>query len=302
MISGSDTRRDFSVRRNHVLRGRYEFCSIRLVILFISSADSHLGTANRHNRHNKTAGAVLLQRALGVLAGTAPLADVTLTGTARRVAGSDDETGTAVLKALATGEARMDFSFPSGQRSEVYANSDQGPVGSWSGPDGTPGAMSLHNLLVDPAWFAPALILSKLSSTQNVTVSFSGSETRDGLAVQHLTVSKQFPGLPARVSAELQRLSQMEVYLDASTSLPVSVSFNTHPDNNARSDFPVVIVFSAYQSVEGVQVPFHIQKYMDGALVLDFQLQKVDLNAGLSLGSFGIPTTVSAPAIRNWRQ
>ena len=35
-------------------------------------------------------GAVLLQRAFGVLAGNTSLADVTLTGTARRIAGSDD--------------------------------------------------------------------------------------------------------------------------------------------------------------------------------------------------------------------
>src|SRR2546430_2732320 len=73
-------------------------------------------------------GALLLQRSRGALAGSTSIADVTLTGTARRIAGSDDETGTVVLKALATGEARADFSFPTGPRSEVYANSDKGPV------------------------------------------------------------------------------------------------------------------------------------------------------------------------------
>src|SRR5260370_26266334 len=54
-------------------------------------------------------GVALLQQSLGALAGTTSLANVTLTGTARRVAGSDDETGAVVLKALATGEARLDF-------------------------------------------------------------------------------------------------------------------------------------------------------------------------------------------------
>src|SRR6266699_5536539 len=62
----------------------------------------------------------ILQRSLGVLVGTTAINDVTLTGTVRRVAGSDDETGTAVLKALATGEARMDLGFSSGQLSEVW--------------------------------------------------------------------------------------------------------------------------------------------------------------------------------------
>jgi len=94
----------------------------------------------------------------------------------------------------------------------------------------------------------------------------------------------------------------MEVYLDASTSLPLSVSFNTHPDNNAGRDFPVVIAFSGYQSVNGAQIPFHVQKYLNRALILDLQIQKADLNTGLAAGSFTIPNTVSAPIFQTTRQ
>jgi hypothetical protein len=244
---------------------------------------------------------VLLQ-ALRATAGTASISDVTLTGTARRVAGSEDETGTAVLKALSTGEARADFSFPSGPRSEVFANSAQGPVGSWAGPDGTSGAMSLHYILVDSAWFAPALMLTKLSSTQNVILSYVGSETRNGAAVQHLIVSKQFTGIPPRVSADFQRLSQMEVYLNSSTLLPLSISFSTHPDNNAGRDLLVEVKFEGYQPVNGVQVPFHIQKYLNGALILDLQFQKADLNTGLSPGSFNVPDLTTVPFSENSKQ
>src|SRR2546427_1214248 len=77
----------------------------------------------------------LLQRAYAALSGGQAISDVTLTGTARRVAGSDDETGTAILKALATGASRLDHSFPSGQRSEVRNTSANPPARSWSGPD-----------------------------------------------------------------------------------------------------------------------------------------------------------------------
>jgi hypothetical protein len=127
-----------------------------LVILVLLAS---IPTLAQQTAATNAQGTLLLQRSRGAIAGSTSVADVTLTGTARRIAGSDDETGTVVLKALSTGEARADFSFPSSPRSEVYANSDKGPVGSWSGPDGTSGAMSLHNLLVDSAWFAPALIL-----------------------------------------------------------------------------------------------------------------------------------------------
>ena len=45
---------------------------------------------------------VLLQRSLSALAGAQTLTDVTLSGTARRIAGSDDDTGTAVFKSPRT--------------------------------------------------------------------------------------------------------------------------------------------------------------------------------------------------------
>jgi hypothetical protein len=221
---------------------------------------------------------------------------VTLTGTARGIAGSDNETGTVVLKALATGEARADFTYPSGLRSEVQANSSQGPVGSWSNPDGTSGAIPLHNLLVNSGWFSPTLMLSELSSSDDVLVSNVGTDTRGGLAVHHLRISKQFPSLPSRVSADLQRLSQVEVYLDASTSLPVSISFNTHPDNDAGRDIPVEMTFSDYRIVSAVQIPFHVQKYFNGSLILDLQLSNAELNAGLSPNLFSVPQTASVPA------
>src|SRR5713101_6817146 len=115
-------------------------------------------------------GVVLLQQSLDVLAGATSIADVTLTGTARRIAGSDDETGTAVLKALATGEARMDFTFPSGQRSEARTNSNNVPAGTWTGPDGKAHPQSQHNLMTDSSWFFPALTVGRLVSSQNSSV------------------------------------------------------------------------------------------------------------------------------------
>jgi hypothetical protein len=242
-------------------------------------------------------GAVHLQQALGALAGATSIADVTLSGTARRIAGSDDETGTVVLKAMSTGEARADFSFPSGPRSEVYANSEKGPVGSWSGPDGVSKAIPLYNALVDSAWFSPALMLGKLSSSSSAVVSYAGAESHRGLAVEHLSASRQFPNAPSQISALMQRHSQMEVYVDPSTSLPTAISFNTHPDKDAFRDIPVEIQYSDYRLVNGVQTPFHVQKYFNGGLILDLQFERADLNTGLSPSSFSVPLRTITPPI-----
>ncbi|HVS89752.1 MAG TPA: hypothetical protein VHF01_16215 [Candidatus Acidoferrum sp.] len=100
----------------------------------------------------------LLQSAFAALGGANPVTDVTLTGTARRIVGSDDESGTATLKAV-SGASRLDLSFPSGQRSEVRNASGDKLVGTWSGPDGVSHGIAFHNLLTEPAWFFPNIAL-----------------------------------------------------------------------------------------------------------------------------------------------
>lgn len=231
-------------------------------------------------------GVALLQQSLAALAGAKPIADVTLTGTARRIAGSDDETGTAVLKALATGEARMDLGFPAGPLSEVWVNSVNGQSGKWIGPDGKSHALSLHNLLTDSSWFFPALTLNRWLSTPGYAISLVGQESRNGQAVQHVTVSLVASTLPAGVSATFQHLSQMEIFLDSGSGLPVALTFNTHPDNNLLLDIPVEIRLSDYRAVNGAQVPFHVEKYLNNGLILDLHFDAVTLNTGLSVSDF----------------
>jgi hypothetical protein len=88
----------------------------------------------------------LLQKSLAALTGGQSTTDITLSGTARRIAGSDDETGTGVFKALATGAGRMDLSLSMGPRSEVWNLSAAAPTGAWSGPDGISHAKDILNV------------------------------------------------------------------------------------------------------------------------------------------------------------
>src|ERR1700730_8492354 len=174
----------------------------------------HSPASAQQTATTSTQGVVLLQQSLGVLAGATSIADVTLTGTARRSAGSDDETGTAVLKALATGEARMDFSFPSGQRGEVRTNLNNVPAGTWTGPDGKAHPQSQHNLMTDSSWFFPGLTLTKLVASQAAVVTSVGQDFKDGISVSHLTATQHFPDVPADMAPLMQHVSQMGLFLD----------------------------------------------------------------------------------------
>jgi hypothetical protein len=227
----------------------------------------------------------LLQKSLAVLIGPAALTDVTLAGAVRRIVGSDDESGTATLKALASGAARTDLNFSSGQLAEVIDLSTA-PAGAWLGPDRNPHPMAFHNLISEPAWFFPAFAVSRRLTASGYVVTYVGHETHNGQAVEHVTVYQAAPLPNPPGGATFEHLTQTDFFLDSSTTLPAALEFNLHPDNNALVDIPVEVQFTDYRPVNGAQVPFHVQKFLNNTLILDFQVQTVTFNTGFPAGTF----------------
>jgi len=256
----------------------------RLLLSFVLVASLLIPTAAPQTASSSQA-AQYLQRALAALSGSTPVSDVSLTGTAQYIAGSDDETGTATLKAIA-GASRIDLNLSSGPRSEVV-NTSASPAGRWSGPDGVSHAMAFHNLLTDPAWFFPAFPITHGLSSGYVST-YVGLETRDGQAVEHVTVSQTSTVQTPSGAPTLGHLSQMDFFLDSTTFLPVAVTFNIHPDNDAGLDIPIEVRFSDYRAVNDAQVPFHVQKFLNNGLILDLQFATAVLNTGLTTSQFQV--------------
>jgi hypothetical protein len=232
----------------------------------------------------------LLSRSLRVITNGVPIHDATLTGTARRIAGSDDETGEVTAKALATGESRVDYSYASGERSESRRMSPTGVVESWSGPDRSVHAVVPHNAAPLSPWFFPGALLQTLEQRADTALEYVGKETRGGRTVEHVTIASQVPAYhhPRVMLTLLQKSARVELYLDVATGFPVAIAYNTHPDKNLAQDIPVEIRFSDYRPVEGVQVPYQIQKYLNHARVLDLKVSTTILNSGLSATSLSL--------------
>lgn len=224
--------------------------------------------------------ATLLAQSVKALSGSGFLTDATLTGTAEWIAGSDDETGTAVYKAV-SGAHRLDLTFRNGTRSEIVSASNGVPTGSWIALDGTSHPMANHNLMAEAGWF-PVFTLGNLISASGTVLLYVGPETRYGASVIHVSGSRVFSNLSGKSASIRQHLTQVDVYLDSTTLLPVSYVFNLHPDNNALQDIPTEFQYSNYQTVQGIQVPFHIQEIVNGSLALDFQVQGASLNTGIT--------------------
>lgn len=226
----------------------------------------------------------LLQQSLSALTGRKSITDVTLSGTARRIAGSDDESGTATFKALLGTGSRLDLSLPSGNSSEVRNVSGGSLTGSWSGPDGVSHPAAYQNLFTDPGLF-PGFTIASFANSPSAVVTYIGTETKNGASVTHISAYQ----LPPYITGNLPRhLSQVDLFLDPSTNLPVFLDFNIHADNNALLDIPVEIQFSGYQLVNGAQIPLHIQKFVNNSLVLDLLFATVQSNSGLPAAAFNV--------------
>jgi hypothetical protein len=250
---------------------------------------------------------LLLQQSLAAQTGGATISDVTLTGSAHSTIGSDDETGTAILTAKAPSYSKMILSLSSGLRTEIRNPSGTplsgatpvndgtatGPqsVGAWSGPDGVLHGIAVHNLMTDATWFFPALTLSRLASSPAYVLSYVGQEPHEGQMVMHVSIGTGLSpdsNSPLFITSLLQHLSHMDIYFDPATLLPVALAFSDHLDNNFAVDIAIEIRFSGYQAVNGVQVPYHVQKYDNNGLVLDLQLDNATLNSGLAATAFEI--------------
>jgi hypothetical protein len=227
----------------------------------------------------------MLHSSLTAQGGQSTIQDVTLNGTVQSVSGADSETATGIFKAISTGSARSDVSLSEGTLTEIRQVAAAGPSGAWSRGSSVNHAMSGHNMMTDAAWFFPLFIVQRLLSDQNVSVVNVGVE---GTMTHLRAVENPRANLPASAAQQIQHLTQIDLYLDTATLLPVGLWLNIHPDNNALTDIPVYIAFSNYQQKDGVTIPMRVQKYVNNTLQMDIQVQSATFNTGLSQSDFAI--------------
>jgi len=224
-------------------------------------------------------------RSISALTGRKAIGDATLTGTVTWSGGATPETGTATLLASGTGESRMNLVLSSGTRTEIRDASTGVAQGQWIAESAKSGLFASHNCATDPVWFFPAL--GSLAAGANVVLTYVGQETRNEGAVQHIRSYRYQPN-QAAVNPSQQQLSTMDFYLDASTLLPVAITFNAHPDNNANTNLLIEVDFSNYEVLSGVLVPTHIQRAMQGNVLVDISISGAFFNTGLPLSDFTI--------------
>jgi hypothetical protein len=226
----------------------------------------------------------LIASSLKALTGGVAVNDVILQATASYVAGSDEETGTATLTASGNQQSLVQLNLSAGPRQEIR----NGPAGAWSGPDGAAHPMATNNCWTDASWFFPALTLEAISADSTVAVTYLGPDSSKGATLIHVQVGRLQSADTAAVSAEILRLSTMDIYFDPQSFLPLVVDFNVHPDNDGNTNIPVEILFGNFQSTSGVLAPLRIKRLVQGSLMLNLTVTSVLLNSGVADTKFAL--------------
>ena len=252
----------------------------RLAVLFCLIASSMLVVGQTPT--SDALAVSLAAKSVSALTGGNVITDVTATGNVIWIFGSDYETGTGTFKANTLGQSRADLALSGGMRSDVRTLSNGVPSGAWQMNSGTVNSYSNANCLTDAAWLFPGL--SSLTQTSNTTFVFKyiGLEQHGGVSTQHVQIFQ------ASKFALTQHLSTMDIYLDPVTFLPFAISSPVHPDLDASTDIPSEIRFANYQPVNGVLVPFRIQRMLSGGVVTDITVTSVTFNTGLPNSIFSL--------------
>jgi hypothetical protein len=227
-----------------------------------------------HHSHPQqiNSGITWAQQAMQALTGGASVSSVTESGTVTRTVGGDQEQGTITLQSVGVMTNQITISTGAGNFSEVRSWNGAIPSGQWSGLDGQQHPIAPFNCWSDAVWFFPALSL--LSDYADPTLVFSdlGPVQYSGGSVEHIQAYRYISTLPPDRQLLVEQFSTVDYYLDSNTALPVAIAFSTHGDHSPDSNVPIAAVFSQYQPVDGIQIPFQIIELLNGSPFLQITI------------------------------
>jgi hypothetical protein len=229
-------------------------------------------------QQQRSSGTAWAQQAMLALTGGNPVLSVTESGSVTRNVGGDPQQGNITLESSGVMTTQLTISIGSGNLSETRSWDGSRPSGQWTGLDGQQHQMAQVNIWTDAVWFFPALSL--LSDYSDPTLVFTdlGQVQYNGGSAEHIQIYRYLSALPQGPQQDVQRFSTVDYYLDSNTALPIAIAFSKYGDHNPNMGISVAAVYTQYQSVGGIQVPFQITELSNGSPYLQINITSASPN------------------------
>jgi hypothetical protein len=254
------------------------FCFFLGISLVSFSSASGLG---QDTAPQGVSAANLLAQLSAVFSNSNVMQQVELSGSATWHAGSLEDTGTVTLTASTNGSSQMQLELArTGQKTETQTGTGYSAYCQWAGADGVAHTADLGNCWKPSVWFFPAISLqpSLLPSYLNAVDLGTGRVGSSENIYRHLQSQLVFPNFTSQMSENFAGQSTTDLGLDPTTLLPAVLAYSVHPDNGNPAKIAIEIRYSDYRAVDGVQVPFHIERYINGSLQLDILISSAHIN------------------------
>jgi len=217
------------------------------------------------------------QSRMAVSAGK-PFSVVNLTATAEWTAGSLQESGTAQLQAKADGSTNVQLNLGQASRTESQTKTDASRTCAWVDNTGTSHYILGPNCFVAVPWFAPSLFTQSLSVLPPLLLTTDMGDVVKNNAIFHqISYLLNLQGANSSSASQATSLSTVKILYDPQTHLPARLEYLIHPDTNDLQDLEVEVLFSNYQSVSGLMLPFHIEKYVHHTLQLKLDVSNASV-------------------------
>jgi len=209
-----------------------------------------------------------------------PISGITLTGTAEWWAGSQHENGDATLHAGADGSTSVQLSLDHASRTETQSRLDEFRSCQWTDSTGTVHDVLGPNCFVAVPWFAPGLYAQPSAQLPAMLVMSDGGEVsskQEAATVHQISYALNIRGKTTASTKRLANTSRVKVFYDPQALLPTSLEYSIYSDSDDAQALDVRVVFSDYRTVAGVQLPFHIERFVNRSLQLKLDISNASI-------------------------
>jgi hypothetical protein len=222
----------------------------------------------------------LLAQSVAIMGGKAP-ADSVASGTVELVEGSKTSSGTIRVLTRGLDQSAEDVVTAEQERKLIYSKGL-----AVEAKEASAEVQSLESASTSQVATFPLVLLASFLNAPDAAFEYVGPESLDSGKAHHIRVWRSFSAQPKL--AHLAKFSIRDVWLDATSLLPVKIAYVRRAARGAAPETSVEVFFADYRSASGVLYPFFVLESLNGTPWATITVQQVTFNSGLTDADFPI--------------
>ncbi len=222
----------------------------------------------------------VLKQSFAAMGGALPT-DTLATGTITIVAGSTTKSGTVRILSRGTDQTVEDIQTESARHVTVFSG-----VVAAETKAGTTNRLAFEPSASSQCYDFPLPLIAWALSNRDAALVYVGLESIEGGQAHHIRLWNTFFSAKHRPPAGF---NVRDLWIDAATNLPLHLALEKRESGGDAPRIPLVYTYSDFRNVNGVLLPFQIQKSLNGTPWTTITISSANINTGLTNTDFPVP-------------